>query len=134
MKTSPLPMPHLLWHGPTVYNGHVPGASDTHTCCRAFHSGVVTTYYYDLGLSRPDIKPLSPVWEANTLPLSQRRGRGSPSMVSTSYIDVNRWLSVVRFEHVKQRAIGSCYDPLHFGNILINVRYESCTVIMHVFL
>ena len=38
-------VPHLLRHGPTVYNGHLRG---THTCCRAFGSGAVTTCFYEL--------------------------------------------------------------------------------------
>ena len=42
-------MPHLLWHGASVYNGHL---RDTHTYCRAFSSGAVTTCFYDLYLSR----------------------------------------------------------------------------------
>ena len=37
-------MPHLLWHGASVYNGHLR--------CRAFGSGAVTTYFYDFGLSQ----------------------------------------------------------------------------------
>ena len=43
-----LSMPHLPWHGTFVYNGHPWGPlSGTHTCCRAFGSGAVTTWFYD---------------------------------------------------------------------------------------
>ena len=45
-------VPHLLWHGASVYNGLSPRTRDIHTCCRAFGSGAVTTCFYDLGLSR----------------------------------------------------------------------------------
>ena len=45
---------HLLQHGPTVYNGHLRGS---HTCCRVFGSGAVTTSLYDVGLSRLGIEP-----------------------------------------------------------------------------
>ena len=34
-------MPHLLWHGASVYNGHL-REPVTHTYCRAFSSGAVT--------------------------------------------------------------------------------------------
>ena len=46
-------VPHLLWHGESVYNGHL---RNTHTYCRAFSSVVVTTWFYDLGI----------VWDSNT--------------------------------------------------------------------
>ena len=47
-------MPHLLWHGASVYNGHLLGyrTRDIYTYCRAFSSGADTTCFYDLGLSR----------------------------------------------------------------------------------
>ena len=51
-------MPHPLRHGSTVYNGHLRGPV-TLTLV-AFGSGAVTTCFYDLGLSRPGIKPRSP--------------------------------------------------------------------------
>ena len=44
-------VPHLLWHGASVYNGHIRGPV-TLTYCRAFSSGAVTSCFYDLGLSR----------------------------------------------------------------------------------
>ena len=56
-------VPHLLWHGPTLYNGHLRGPV-TLTPCRAFGSGAVTTCFYDLGLSRGRIEPQSPACEA----------------------------------------------------------------------
>ena len=46
----------------------------THTCCRSYGSGAVTTSFYDLGLSRPGIKPWSPGCEGNALPLHHRGG------------------------------------------------------------
>ena len=42
--------------------------------CRAFGSGAVYTYFYDLGLSRHRIEPRSPACEAKTLPLGHRGG------------------------------------------------------------
>ena len=44
-----LSVPHLLWHGASVYNG--PKTRDTHTYCRAFSNEAVTICFYDLGLS-----------------------------------------------------------------------------------
>ena len=43
-------LPHPLWNGATVYNGHLRGPRDTHTFCRAFSSGAVTSSFYDLRL------------------------------------------------------------------------------------
>ena len=42
---------NLLWHGAYVYNCHLWGPV-THTYCRAFGNGAVTTTFNDLGLSR----------------------------------------------------------------------------------
>ena len=36
-------VPHLLWHEPTLYNGHLLGTHDIQACCRAFSDVVVTT-------------------------------------------------------------------------------------------
>ena len=48
-----LSVTHLLWHGASVYNGHLRGSThDTHTYRRALRSGAVTTCFYDFGLSR----------------------------------------------------------------------------------
>ena len=41
--------PHLLWHGASVASGYLRGLV-THTYWRAFSSGVVTTWFYVLGL------------------------------------------------------------------------------------
>ena len=41
----------VLWHGTSVYTGHLRGPV-THTYCCAFGSGAVTTCFNDLGLSR----------------------------------------------------------------------------------
>ena len=49
--STSLSVPHLLWHGASVYNGDLRGLSDTHTCCRAFGSWAVSTSFHDLRLS-----------------------------------------------------------------------------------
>ena len=44
-----LSVTHLLWHGASVYNGHLRGSThDTHTYCRAFSIGAVTTCFLRL--------------------------------------------------------------------------------------
>ena len=49
-----VPNLHQRWH--EVCIGHLCGpVRDTHTCCRAFRSGAVTTCLNDLGLSRSGI-------------------------------------------------------------------------------
>ena len=45
-------VPHILWHGASVYSDNFWGLYDTHICCQAFDSRTVTTCFYDLGLSR----------------------------------------------------------------------------------
>ena len=55
-------VPHLLAY-PLWWSS--PRTRDTHTCCRAFDSGAVTTCFYDSGLSRPGIGTRSPACEAN---------------------------------------------------------------------
>ena len=53
-------VPHLLWHGVSIYNGHLaPRTRDTHNFCRVFASGAVTTCFYDFDLLR---------WDSNTQP------------------------------------------------------------------
>ena len=42
-------VPHLLWHGASIYDGHLRGPV-THPYCRAFGSGAVTICFYDLWL------------------------------------------------------------------------------------
>ena len=49
----------LLWSSPRT--------RDTHTCCRVFASGAVTTCFYDLGLSRGDLNTQPSACEANAL-------------------------------------------------------------------
>ena len=45
-------LPHLLWHGPGIHLSLSPPRNhDTYTCCRAFGSGAVTTWFYDLCVS-----------------------------------------------------------------------------------
>ena len=41
-------VPHLARNGASVYNGNLRGSV---TCCWAFGSGAVTTFFYDLGVS-----------------------------------------------------------------------------------
>ena len=45
---------NMLWHGASVYNGHLQGPMTLTTIhCREFSNGAVAyTYFYDLGLSR----------------------------------------------------------------------------------
>ena len=76
---------------------------DTHTCCRAFGSGSVTTCFYDLGLWRPGIEPRSPTHEANALPLRHRGGsrgqKGPPWLfVVCLFISNNECKSQVNLE------------------------------------
>ena len=41
-------VPHLLWHGPTFYYGHLrPRTRDTHICCKVFGIEAVTTCLKD---------------------------------------------------------------------------------------
>ena len=66
---------HPLWHGPTLFNGHLRMTiRDTHTCCRAFGRGTVTTCFNELDTSRPRVEPRSSACEANVLPLRHRGG------------------------------------------------------------
>ena len=127
METSPLLMPHLLWHGPIAYNGHVRGAVTL--------TPVADRLTVELLLSiltilvRPD-RVSNPylLYARQTLYLNPTQRWAEP--IKDVYVIHRVQLLIVRFEHVKQCAIGSCYDPYHFGTILINVRYESCTVII----
>ena len=61
-----LNVPHLLWHGATLYNGHLRGP--------VMLSPAVTTCFYDLGLSRPGIESRSSACKAYALPLRHRGG------------------------------------------------------------
>ena len=45
-------VPHLLWHGASVYSWSSPRTRDTHTFCITNSSGAVITCFYDIGLSR----------------------------------------------------------------------------------
>ena len=68
-------VPHLLWYAAYVYNGHLRGPM-THTCCRAFSSGAVTTCFYDSGLSRLGFKhPTFRLRGQRSNPLRHRRGK-----------------------------------------------------------
>ena len=69
---------HLLWHGASVYNGHLRGpVTLMHTCCWAFASGAITTRFYDLhvGLSRLVFEqPTFRLRDERYNPLCHRRG------------------------------------------------------------
>ena len=43
---------HLLWHGASVYIGHLRGPATLRPDSRTFGSGAVTTCFYDLSLSQ----------------------------------------------------------------------------------
>ena len=68
-----LNVPHLLWHGASVYYGFwsSPRNHDTHTYCRAFGgSGAVITLCYDLGLSWMGFQhPIIHLWGQRSNPL-----------------------------------------------------------------
>ena len=71
--------PHLMWHGSSVYNGHLQGpVTPACTFCRALGSGAVTTCFKDL-----QIKPQSLACEANALSLSHHN----------DLVNCNRWWS-----------------------------------------
>ena len=60
-------VPHLLWQGTPVYNGHLQGPMTlTHTCFRAFGSGAVTICFNHLNMSRPEFE--NPTFSTNTQP------------------------------------------------------------------
>ena len=63
-------VPHQLWHGPVLYNGHLRGPV-TFTPVAERLAGEL------IGLSRPGFGHRSPACEANALPLSHRGGRRS---------------------------------------------------------
>ena len=64
-------VPHLLRHGPTLYNDH-PRGPVTHTFCRVFGSGAATIPVFMTGLSRRGIEPRSPAHKMNALLLRHR--------------------------------------------------------------
>ena len=61
-------VPQLLWHGHTLYYGHLRGPV---TYTPTFGSGAVKTYFNDLHacVSRPGIEHRSHAFEKNALPL-----------------------------------------------------------------
>ena len=69
-------VPHWLWHGASVYNGHLQGPV-TLPLCRSFSCGDVTTCFYVLGLSRPGFEhPTFRLQHQRSYPLRHRRGWG----------------------------------------------------------
>ena len=59
--------PHLPWHVPTLYKGHLRGPVTLTPVAKP-----VTTCAKELGLSRPGIQPQLPGCEVNALPLRHR--------------------------------------------------------------
>ena len=75
-------VPHLLWHyWASVYNGHLRGPV-THTCCRAFSNGTVTTRFFDLGRS----------WDSNTQPSACRAN--VLTHCATAAVRMCRWIKL----------------------------------------
>ena len=131
METSPLPVkgckfwPILGTHGHWAVTCHtysdtglqfimvISDECDTRTCCRAFGSGVVTTCFYDLGLSRPGIEPWSPAHEVNALPLRHRGG-------GTSFRGEFLWM---------QNLIIKVQMPWFYRNLILSVlgKFFKCT-------
>ena len=85
-------VPHLLWHGPILYNGHLQW-SVTLTPCRTFGSGALTTCFNNLGLSRPGIELRFPACEANALPLRQCGGLFYKKTKLMNYMFVKYWFA-----------------------------------------
>ena len=85
-------VPHLLWHGPTLYNDHL-RCSVTLTPCRVFGSGALTTCLNNLNLSRPGIEHRSPACEANALPLRQCGGLFNKKTNVIDYMFVKYWFA-----------------------------------------
>ena len=67
-------LPDLLWHGPTLYNGHLRAPVTLTPCSQVFGSGTVTTCFNDLGLSWPGLELQSPACEENSTYLSRWSG------------------------------------------------------------
>ena len=67
-------VPHLLRHGPTVYNGHRRGPVTLTPVAERLAVELSLPVFYDLGLSRPEIVPRSSACKANALPLRHRGG------------------------------------------------------------
>ena len=63
-------VPHLLWQGPTLYNGHLRGRV-TLTPVAESDNEAEPTCFIDLNVSRPGIEPRSPACEPTALPLRQ---------------------------------------------------------------
>ena len=87
-------VPHLLWHGPTLYNDHL-RCSVTLTPCRVFGSGALTTCLNNLNLSRPGIGHRSSACEANALPLRQCGGLFYKKTNVMDYMFVKYWFASI---------------------------------------
>ena len=80
-------VPHLLWHGPSFYNGHL--RCDTHTYCQAFSSLDVTTCFKYLGLSRLGLDHTTFRLRGQRLnPLHYRRGHVCVCVCACVFIQV----------------------------------------------
>ena len=67
--------------GHLYYNGHLRGPV-THTCCRAFSNGTVTTRFFDLGRS----------WDSNTQPSACRAN--VLTHCATAAVRMCRWIKL----------------------------------------
>ena len=68
-------VPHLLWNGASVYNGHLQWPVALTTLCRAFGSGAVTSCFNDLGLSQLGFEhPTFRMWGERSYQLRHRSG------------------------------------------------------------
>ena len=137
-------VPHLLWHGASVYNGHLRGTI-THNYCRAFGSGDVTTCCYDLGLSRLGFElPTLRLRGERSNRLRHRRGffhHATYCMVN--FGSVNRWAWLNdewRVFRVRKSCLGRVGCLLHefFFIYIKNAKYRlivlSCCKIIAVIL
>ena len=124
------------------FNWSSPRTCDTHTCCRAFGSWAVTICFYDLGLSRPGIKPRSPACEASALPLRHRSGLTYVEMfeIKSSQYITNIFLPVkktqYRCEIMNWIRINAPFNLAEFYFIWININngtFWDTTVSISVF-
>ena len=95
-------VPHLLWHGTSVYDGHFRGPGrNTHTYCWAFSSGAVNTCLFDLGLSRLGFEPPS-ACGANAL--THYATAAVLNVYFILYLDERGWEGYITFGMLKMLA------------------------------
>ena len=94
-------VPHLLWHGASVYNLRT---HNTRTYCRAFGSRAVPTCFYDLDLSQ--------FWiEYSTFRL--RNERSNPDFEKKkrcNFLQLSRFVKNKYFRHI-QESLMTITDP-----------------------